>query len=175
MKQLIFIPILLFIITGCNTKNSEVDITGHIIFLHTGEEDKPVNPLTIYTCTDTTYLNYKELRESPDNYYFIDFMRGFAYADHNLQEVNEQTYKEIKDSLISFSNYNKEIKGASSGSLEVLIKDNKDSLRIDIPATKNSIKFLDQLMKIAEKDSLINAYNNFRHYRRIQEIVTRNH
>lgn len=51
---------------------------------------------------------------------------SLTYEKFNLEGVNEQVYKEFKDSLQSFGNYSRGEKRADTRSFRVLINDNRD-------------------------------------------------
>lgn len=170
MNKILLIILFLFIITGCNTKSPKVDILGHILFIHTGEEDKPVDPLSIVTKNDTTYLKYKYLDPSlPSSYVYSYYTHEIGYAPYNIEFVDVRTYVKFKEALLEFKNQNENLANEGSiGSLVVLIHDNVDSTWIKIPSNKKSIEFLSYLTLIASTDSLTNASMHFGFYKQLQ-------
>lgn len=161
MKEHIFIiPLLIVSIISCtNTNNKIIEkedpcLSGHIIFMYEGEQDKPVAPFSIVTQDDSTIYNYwKEYLIHSSDYYNkneiftingIDvsyFVNTFGDSDFRLERVPVNIYRQIRERLVSFSNLHSEELELSYNddysSYGCYIIDKCDTLYFNIPSKKN--------------------------------------
>ncbi|NDV69086.1 hypothetical protein [Dysgonomonas sp. 25] len=169
MKALIPVIIILFFLSSCgghNTAISDEECAGHIVFLHIGEQDKPIDPFIIATNNDTTYLKYKDYELFS---IYALFVNGIGYRPQNIAFIDDSLYMEIKKYLLNYHHSNPDIKSTgNTGSFLIEIDDTSNSLQFEMPSGEPSILCLDSISVIAKNDSILKITERMRYYQELQ-------
>lgn len=166
----IFILLILTLFERCEKKSVErkLEPSGHILFYHIGEQDRPVAPFIIKTLKDTTYLKFQKYSEDSLNYGANIFLYGGGYGDKNIEIVEPDVFLKFKSIIDTYAPQKEYPPYFRYGSFEVDMMDNADTLSFSVYSNFDTKYFFENLEKLAKENNLKKAEKRFRYYGNMQ-------
>lgn len=157
---------------GCSTHNTEkIDpcLSGYILFVYMGEQNKPIYPVLIRTDEkDSTYLQYiGSSQEKLEKNGFIIAELSYGKSFDNII-IDEKVFLTIKNYItINNTKIDKDIWNSDNNTIKIILSDKCDSLTYIVD--KSNINYFTHLIdsvKIFDNKSLLDGLN---YYKNIQE------
>ncbi|WP_165045438.1 hypothetical protein [Dysgonomonas sp. ZJ709] len=156
----IFYSILLF--QACSTKSEH---QGYVIFIHAGEQDRPVSPYSIICNGDTTHLQYKKKQ---DDFLIYGFINNLGYHPDNIDTLTYKDFTQMKNILTAYSTTNDTVNTGQRGSLLVLVGDGLEVLRFIMPSGDSTSLYLDKLISLSNEIGKKNIVSRLNEYKAMQ-------